>query len=749
MSIASANTREQAKVLYAEIIAAEDQKAIKDLCLTDLFFLLTVGCKRQDADHDWIYDRCREVEANPDGHLDLWSREFFKSSIITFGKTLQDILNNPNITVGIFSHTRPIAKAFLAQLKREMEINTFLQGLFPEILYKEPKSQAPKWSLDSGIVVKRDSNKKECTIEAWGLVDGSPTSKHFDLLVYDDVVTKASVNTPEQIAKTTEAWELSLNLGAQGGKRRYIGTRYHACLPSSTKIMNGDWSHKDIKDVKIGDFVIGWELRNGSRYLVKTKVLNIGMYKNQDVFNYKLDNGETITCTPTHKWWRGPRGGGLEYANIGLNYHDMKSIRKLTTLFNKVESQDAGYLSGFYDADGTFRKNTHHKSGSIHYVQSMHYDGIFIKEIESRLTKLGFEYSKTWRKDANPKHKDVCCINICGGWRARYKFLRELDPIKSKQIHDSLFSQLHTKKVNLLSKTKGNCDVFWIETETGNYIANGYCSKNSDTYKTMIDRGSVVPRIYPARVGGKIDGKAVFMSEELLQEKRRDMGPFTFSAQMLQNPTADKAMGFKKEWLKFYQTKPTLDEMNIYILVDPASTKKKTSDYTVMEVIGLAPDQNYYLIDAIRDRLSLTERAAKLFEFHRKYRPLKVGYEKYGMQADIEHCKYEMEHQNYRFSITELGGKVGKVDRILCLVPPFEQGRMWMPKTLPVINYEGKHLDYVEMFINDEYDAFPVPMHDDMLDCRARIMDPGLGAQFPEEKKPEPEVMFQQGGWIG
>jgi len=208
-------------------------------------------------------------------------------------------------------------------------------------------------------------------------------------------------------------------------------------------------------------------------------------------------------------------------------------------------------------------------------------------------------------------------------------------------------------------------------------------------------------------------------------------------------------MGFKKDWLKFYQTKPTLDEMNIYILVDPASTKKKTSDYTVMEVIGLAPDQNYYLIDAIRDRLSLTERAAKLFEFHRKYRPLKVGYEKYGMQADIEHCKYEMEHQNYRFSITELGGKVGKVDRILCLVPPFEQGRMWMPKTLPVINYEGKHLDYVEMFINDEYDAFPVPMHDDMLDCRARIMDPGLGAQFPEEKKPEPEVMFQQGGWIG
>ena len=92
--------------------------------------------------------------------------------------------------------------------------------------------------------------------------------------------------------------------------------------------------------------------------------------------------------------------------------------------------------------------------------------------------------------------------------------------------------------------------------------------------------------------------------------------------------------------------------MNIYLLVDPANEKKKTSDYTVMEVIGLAPDNNYYLIDAIRDRLNLTERTEKLFQFHRKYRPLKTGYEKYGMQSDIEHMKYVMEQKNYRFDIT-------------------------------------------------------------------------------------------------
>lgn len=62
--------------------------------------------------------------------------------------------------------------------------------------------------------MRRKSNPKESTVEAWGLVDGQPTGKHFKLLIYDDVVTLESVTSPEMIAKVTNAWALSLNLGA-------------------------------------------------------------------------------------------------------------------------------------------------------------------------------------------------------------------------------------------------------------------------------------------------------------------------------------------------------------------------------------------------------------------------------------------------------------------------------------------------------------------------------------------------------
>ena len=174
------------------------------------------------------------MQHSPNNHLDLWAREHYKSTIITFAKSIQDVLASHGdepltpreITIGIFSHTRPSAKGFLRQIKQEFETNQNLQRLFPDILYRNPKAESPKWSEDEGLVVKRKGNPKESTLEAHGLVDGQPTGKHFFLRVYDDVVTLESVRSRDMINKTTESWEMSLNLGADGGLERYIGTFY-------------------------------------------------------------------------------------------------------------------------------------------------------------------------------------------------------------------------------------------------------------------------------------------------------------------------------------------------------------------------------------------------------------------------------------------------------------------------------------------------------------------------------------------
>jgi hypothetical protein len=197
------------------------------LALNDLFYLLTALCNRRDAIHPWIFDRVREVEAEPDGCLDLWARVHYKSTIITFAKTIQDVLTDPELTVGIFSFSKQTAQKFLSQIMQELTRNETLKACFPDVLWWSPEKESPRWSVDKGIVLKRQSNPKEATIEAWGLVEGQPTGAHFKLLVFDDLIEQRNVTNPEQITKATEAWELSDNLGIGDGTiKRYVGTRY-------------------------------------------------------------------------------------------------------------------------------------------------------------------------------------------------------------------------------------------------------------------------------------------------------------------------------------------------------------------------------------------------------------------------------------------------------------------------------------------------------------------------------------------
>ena len=101
------------------------------------------------------------------------------------------------------------------------------------------------------------------------------------------------------------------------------------------------------------------------------------------------------------------------------------------------------------------------------------------------------------------------------------------------------------------------------------------------------------------------------------------------------------------------------------------------------------------------------------------------------MQADIEHIKSEQERSYYRFDITELGGQTPKPDRIKKLIPLFENGRIYLRHSRTYTDYQGQTGDLIATFVEEEYKAFPVMAHDDMLDCLARIVDPELKMVFP------------------
>lgn len=234
------------------------------------------------------------------------------------------------------------------------------------------------------------------------------------------------------------------------------------------------------------------------------------------------------------------------------------------------------------------------------------------------------------------------------------------------------------------------------------------------------------------------------MGKESIDKLRQDLGEYHFAGQYLQEPVPIGGGELLPEWLQYYSpagAKP--QRMNVCILVDAAGgdevnkKKKKLSDWTAMAVIGLAPDNNYYLLDMIRDRLNPTERVETLFMLHRKWndlcgKPPKVGYEKYGMMTDTHYIKEKQKQDAYMFPLIEIGGSMAKEERIRRLIPDMQRGRWYVPHALTYIDGEGRSFDLVKELKTAEMATFPRAKHDDMLDAISRIYETDLQLIFPK-----------------
>ena len=495
--------------IYAEVWRENDVAVIRDLILNDRFFLLTQVLEVSVAWHPWVLARCREVEADPDEHLDLWSRGHFKSTIITFAGVMQEILRDPEICVCIISYKAGAAEAFSSQIKAAFEQNAVLLRCFPDILWADqPDHKGPQWTV-SDFTVRRASTRKESTVATSGLVSGMRTGGHYDLLVYDDTVTPDSVITVEMSQRTTDCWTMSLNLGSDG-------------------------------------------------------------------------------------------------------------------------------------SEGTGRKTRH-----------------------------------------------------------------------------------------------------W-------YIGTRYAIY--DTYAAMMERG-IRPRVHLAVDD---DGDPVYLSREALAQKRREMDAKTWASQIMQRPIGDGELVFKQDWWLSYLTRPDPRTLNRYIFVDTATKRAKRNDYTVMWVVGFGPDGNYYLLDGIRDKLSLSQRADAIFDLVERLSPDNVFWEANGSRADAEYIHERMDRVGWHFRITEIEQKLPKDDRIRWLEPTWRNGRMFFPTRLLYQTAGGDMRDLVRDFREEEWLNYPSVTHDDMLDCLANIHHPDVRphVSFPRPpgdrtRQQDSRTASMRGPWRG
>ena len=173
-----------------------------------------------------VMDLHKSIILNISGNkstLDLAPRGFGKSTVGDVDYCITRILRDPNIRIMIGSKTQTQAEAFLKEVRTHFEQNEDLIRIFGD--WKTSKDNV--WNDREFTVNKRTIIKKEATLTALG-ASGAVISKHFDVIIGDDLVGLENARTERQRANLKEWFYSSLFPTLEpDGEIHILGTRYN------------------------------------------------------------------------------------------------------------------------------------------------------------------------------------------------------------------------------------------------------------------------------------------------------------------------------------------------------------------------------------------------------------------------------------------------------------------------------------------------------------------------------------------
>lgn len=190
----------------------------RDLWYFDKYILNYSDMTEEDGFHG---EMCRFAEhpKHPKVLL-LEPRGSLKSSCVTIGYALQQVVVNPNIRALIASEEFNTSKKFLSEIIGHIESNKEFIRLYGNLKGKG------KWNEKEIVVATRTVRRKEPTITCAG-IDVTKVGLHYDLIIVDDPHSSKNITTREQIEKVKTWYKLLLSLLDPGGKLIVIGTRWH------------------------------------------------------------------------------------------------------------------------------------------------------------------------------------------------------------------------------------------------------------------------------------------------------------------------------------------------------------------------------------------------------------------------------------------------------------------------------------------------------------------------------------------
>jgi len=168
------------------------------------------------------YDMMEWQTQHNEGLLLAW-RGAAKSTYCNITRCIFEILHNPNIRILITADSIGQSKGFLTAIKSHFENNQKFREVFGDWIM-----DAKVWAEDRITVNRRTAHHGEPTIMCAGVGTRLP-SKHFEIIICDDLVTADNATTEGQRQKILDYFYQTLfpTLEQPNGKLWVLGTRWH------------------------------------------------------------------------------------------------------------------------------------------------------------------------------------------------------------------------------------------------------------------------------------------------------------------------------------------------------------------------------------------------------------------------------------------------------------------------------------------------------------------------------------------
>jgi predicted phage terminase large subunit-like protein len=193
-----------------EQLAEYGRKSLKVVCYTFL------GMRDWSKFHDELADFLEH--SGPYKHIEV-ARGHLKSSLITKGWTIQQVLRNFDLRVLIDSAVSDNSERFLRSIQKYMQTGGLLSQVFGVF-------ESDLWNQEACTVRQRTKILDAPSWTATGM-NKEQVSQHYDLIVADDLVTRQNIASPEMREKVKMHIRDLYDLLEPKGNFAVVGTRWH------------------------------------------------------------------------------------------------------------------------------------------------------------------------------------------------------------------------------------------------------------------------------------------------------------------------------------------------------------------------------------------------------------------------------------------------------------------------------------------------------------------------------------------